>query len=107
MSTYQGTCGGCDASAGTVCWGSPVLPSSEGTLTSTQRLAGKADAALYGHVNAARIASGRAAYQFASATDYLRYKKARVLANPATNDPFRGPPSAAIAAIQRTGCPTV
>ncbi len=105
MSTYQGTCGSTtDPSGG---WGAPVLPTYEGALSSTQRQAAKADAALYGHVNAAREASGRAAYQFASATDYLRYKKARLLANPATNDPYRGPPSAAIAAIQRKGCPTV
>jgi hypothetical protein len=98
MSTYQGACGP---------YGSPVLPSPEGMLSSTQRQTAKADAALYGHVNAARVASGRPAYQFASAADYLRYKKARVLANAATNDPYRGAPSAAIAAMQRAGCPTV
>jgi len=107
MSTYQGTCGGCDLSAGVACWAAPVLPTFEGSLSSTQRQSAKADAALYGHVNAARVASGQAAYQFASATDYLRYKKARILANSATNDPFRGPPSAAIAATQRAGCPTI
>ena len=88
-------------------WAAPVLPSHEGSLTSYQRQAAKADAALYGHVNAARAASGQASYKFASATDYLRYKKARILANPATNDPYRGAPSAAIAATQRAGCPTI
>ena len=99
MSTHQGACG--------TDWSSPVLPSPEGMLSSTQRQAAKADAALYGHVNAARVSTGRPAYQFASAADYLRYKKARILANPATNDPYCGPPSAAIAAMQRSGCPTV
>jgi hypothetical protein len=76
-------------------------------LTSAQRQTAKADAAFYGHVNAARVASGQNSYQFSSAADYLRYKKARILANPATNDPYRGAPSAAIAAMQRAGCPPV
>lgn len=99
MSQYQGMCGGCDPSSGVACWSSPVLPSFEGSLSSTQRLSAKADAALFNHVK-----SAGPTYKFASAEEYLRYKKARVLANAATNDPYRGAPSSAVAAMQREGC---
>ena len=97
MSTYQGMCGVCDPDTAT-CSGSPVLPSHTGQLTGNQRTGILAEATLYNH----QFISGRT--QFASGMDYIRYKKARILAGSAAYTKGRPPPSAATADLIKNGC---
>ena len=92
MSTYQGSCGvECGTSA-------PVLPKLESQLSGGQRTSLVAEATIYYH----QITTGK--QQFASASDYLRHKKARIMAGTPICTSGRPPQSAIIAGLIATGC---
>lgn len=93
MSTHQGSCGGeCNE-------GAPVLPKLESQLSVGQRTSLLAEATIYYH----QVTTGK--QQFASASDYLRYKKARLMAGTPVCTAGRPPQSAIIAGLIATGCP--
>ncbi len=94
MSTYQGMCGGaCQGGAG-----APVIPKPESQLSSSMRTNVLGDALVYQH----QVTTGKK--QFASATDYMRYKKARILAGTPLCVAGRPPQSAIITRLIETGC---
>jgi hypothetical protein len=102
MSTYQGECGYCDPSGN--CWPAPVFPGQTEQFGGSDQKEFRATASVYGHALQVRQ-SGRAP-RFASATDYLRYKKGAIAAGSASGyRPYRPPPSAAIADMISAGCP--
>ena len=95
MSTYQGMCGssGCNSGAG-----APVLPKPESQLSSTMRTNLLGDAVVYQH----QVTTGK--QQFASAADYMRFKKARILSGTPLCVAGRPPQSAIITRLIETGC---
>ena len=101
MSTFQGQCGYCDPSG---CWSSPVFPGQTEQFGASDQREFRATAVVYGHVVARKQRDE--VVRFASATDYLRYKKGLLAAGSAAGyRPYRPPPSAAIASMIATGCP--
>jgi hypothetical protein len=102
MSTFQGQCGYCDPSG---CWSSPVFPGQTEQFGASDQREFRATATVYGHVVAEKRRGE--VVRFASATDYMRYKKGLLAAGSAAGyRPYRPPPSAAIASMIATGCPT-
>ncbi len=94
MSMYQGMCGGaCQGGAG-----APVLPKPESQLSSHMRTNLLGDALVYQH----QVTTGKT--QFKSATDYMRYKKARILSGTPLCVAGRPPQSAIITRLIETGC---
>jgi hypothetical protein len=93
MSTYQGSCGG---ECGT---GAPVLPKLESQLSGGQRTSLVSEATIYYH----QVTTGK--QQFASAADYMRYKKARIMAGTSLCTAGRTPQSSIITGLIATGCP--
>jgi hypothetical protein len=100
MSTYQGTCGPCDASG---CCSSPVLPSYTTQFSTSQTTDTRSAAVIY--TETVRTIRAGGTPRFASHADYLKYKRAQALASGATRVLCRPPPSAAIRQIEATGCP--
>ena len=89
---YQGMCGGaCNG-------GAPVLPKPESQLSSGMRTNLLGDAIVYQH----QVTTDKK--QFASATDYMRYKKARILSGTPLCVAGRPPQSAIITRLIETGC---
>jgi hypothetical protein len=101
MSTYQGTCGHCDPSGG--CCPAPVLPSYESAYTAAQTTEMRSAAIVY--AEAARVKQAGNTLQFASHSDYMKYKRARAIAGGASRNPCRPPQAAVIAQIEAIGCP--
>ena len=102
MSTFQGQCGYCDPSDG--CWPSPVFPGQTEQFGASDQKEFRATATVYGSTVAAQRRGE--VVRFASATDYLRYKKGLIAAGSAGGyRPYRPPPSAAIESMIATGCP--
>ena len=97
MSTYQGQCGWCDTSGN--CSGSPVLPTETAQMSSGMRTGLLTSATVLNH----QLASGRT--QFASAGEYLHYKKARALTGSLQYGGWRGPQSVIIKNLNEAGCP--
>lgn len=94
MSTYQGMCGGsCNGGAG-----APVLPKPESQLSSHMRTNLLGDAVVYQH----QVTTGK--QKFASAADYMRFKKARLLSGTPLCVAGRPPQSAIITRLIETGC---
>ena len=97
MSTYQGLCGGaCNGGAS-----APVLPKPESQLSSHMRTNLLGDALVYQHYQH-QITTGKK--QFASATDYMRFKKAQILSGTPLCVAGRPPQSAIITRLIETGC---
>jgi hypothetical protein len=97
MSTFQGQCGYCDPSG---CWPAPVFPGQTEQFGGSDSKEFRATATVYGH---ALLTQQK---RFASATDYLRYKKGLIAAGSAGGyRPYRAPP-APIADMIAAGCPT-
>lgn len=97
MSTYQGQCGACNTSGD--CAGAPVLPTDTAQLSSGMRTGLLTDATVFNH----QLATGRT--QFASAGEYLRYKKARTLTGSLQYGGWRGAQSVIIKNLNEAGCP--
>jgi len=84
----------CDCSSGYT-----VLPSETTQLSGGQLVATRGEATLF----FAAVAAGVRPV-FASGADYVRYKKARILAGNRTTQNCRGPQSSAIAQMQSVSC---
>lgn len=94
MSTYQGACGTCGSPA-------PILPTHERQLSGTMRTNLLSEAVIFQH----QRTTGKT--QFASAADYMRYKKARVMAATPLCTAGRPPQSVIIEnLIVTSGCST-
>lgn len=97
MSTYQGQCGACNTSGD--CASSPILPTETAQLSSGMRTGLLTDATVLNH----QVATGRT--QFASAGEYLRYKKARALTGSLQYGGWRPAQSVIIKNLNEAGCP--
>lgn len=91
MSMYQGLCGSCADTP-------IVLPAPERQLSSAQRTSLLSEAVIYQH----QRTTGKT--QFASAMEYLRYKKARVMAGTPLCTAGRPPQSSIVTGLIATGC---
>ena len=89
---YQGMCGG---SCGDV---APVLPTPESQLSGGQRTSLVSEATIYQH----QRLTGKT--QFTSSSDYISYKKARLLAGSSSCTKSRPPQSAIIKDLIAVGC---
>jgi hypothetical protein len=94
MSTYQGMCGGTCSGGATA----PVLPKPESQLSGGQRTNLLGDALIYQH----QLTTDK--QQFTSATDYMRFKKARILSGTPLCTKGRPPQSAIIKNLLAFGC---
>lgn len=103
MSTYQGTCGACDASG--TCCPAPVLPSYESHLSTAQLRDLKSAAIVYTEAVTVKRAGG--VPRFTSHADYIKYRRAQTLAGGASRlPPCRAPQSAIITQLEAVGCAT-